>query len=121
MISHIFYVKVELWIQGDSCFFLHTWPMRKWLRLLSFQWHGYCWFADEIAPRAVFPSSSAPVHQVRRHFPVVVQRPIPMVLVIIGIPLLQFIDKVVDDPVVLGASSQVPSWRRQSRSHGCTR
>ena len=87
---------------GDSFFFLHTWPMRKWLRLLSFrQWHGYCWFADEIAPRAVFPSSSAAVHQVRRHIPVVVQRLIPMVLVIMGIPQLLFTDKVIDDPVVL--------------------
>ena len=74
---------------GDSRLFLHTWPMRKWLRLLSFrQWHGYRWFADEIAPRAVFPSSSAAVHQVRRHIPVVVQRLIPMVLVIMGIPLM---------------------------------
>ena len=76
--------------------------MRKWLRLLSFrQWHGNCWFADEIAPRAVFPSSSAAVHQVRRQIPVVVQRLIPMVLVTMGIAQLQFIDKVIDDPVVL--------------------
>ena len=75
VISHIFYVKVELWILVDSRFFLHTCPMRKWPRSLSFrQWHGYCWFADEIAPRAVFPSSLAAVHQVRRQIPVVVQR-----------------------------------------------
>ena len=46
--------------QVDSRFFLHTGPKRKWPRSSSFrQWHGYCWFADEIAPRAVFPSSSA--------------------------------------------------------------
>ena len=46
VISHIFYVKVELCIpQVDSRFFLHTWPIRKWPRSLSFrQWHGYCWF-----------------------------------------------------------------------------
>ena len=108
---------------GGSRFFLHTWPMRKWLRLLSFrQWHGYCWFADEIAPRAVFPLSSAAVHQVRRHIPVVVQRLIPMVLVIMGIPQLQFIDKVIDVPgVQVERVPQVPSWRRQLRSHGCTR
>ena len=108
---------------GDSRFFLHTWPMRKWLRLLSFrQWHGFCWFADEFAPRAVFPSSSAAVHQVRQHIPVMVQRLIPMVLVIMGIPQLLFIDTVIDDPVVLVVRvPRVPSWMRQSCSHGCTR
>ena len=87
---------------GHSRFFLHTCPMRKWPRSLSFrQWHGYCWFADEIAPRAVFPSSLAGVHQVRRQIPVVVQRLIPMILVTMGIPQLQFIEKVFDDPVML--------------------
>ena len=46
--------------QVDFRFFLHTGPKRKWPRSSSFlQWHGYCWFPDEIAPRAVFPSSSA--------------------------------------------------------------
>ena len=51
-----------------------------------------------------------------------VQRLIPMVLVIMGIPQLLFIDKVIDDPVVLVVRvPRVPSWMRQSCSHGCTR
>ena len=56
---------------GDSRFFLHTWPIRKWLRMLSFrQWHGF----------------------------------------------------LIDDPVVLVVRvPRVPSWMRQSCSHGCTR
>ena len=58
------------------------------------------------------------VHQVRRQFPVVVQRLIPMVLVTMGIPQLQFIDKVIDvgyaGPANLGVTV-----RRQSRSHSC--
>ena len=58
------------------------------------------------------------VHQVRRPFSVVVQRLIPMVLVTMWIPQLQFIDKVIDvgyaGPANLGAAV-----RRQSRSHSC--
>ena len=46
--------------QVDSCLFLQTWPKRKWPRSsCTWQWHAFCWFAGEIAPRAVFPKIAA--------------------------------------------------------------
>ena len=57
------------------------------------------------------------VHQVRRQFPVVVQRLIPMVLVIVEIPQLQFIDKVIDGWFVRDPANSGVAVRRQLRSH----
>ena len=69
---------------------------------------------------AVFRGGPAvAVHQGRRQFPVVVQRPIPMVLVTMGIPQLQFIDKVID-VCCAGPGDSGAAVRRQSRSHSCS-
>ena len=52
------------------------------------------WWTIEITRSRAGSSSAVAIHQVRRQFPVVAQRLIPMVLVTMGIPQLLFIDKV---------------------------
>ena len=58
------------------------------------------------------------VHRGRRQFPVVMQRPIPMLLVTMEIPQLQIIDKVID-VCCAGPANPGAAVRRQSRSHSC--
>ena len=54
------------------------------------------------------------------HISVVAQRQFPMVLRTMAIHQLH-VDRVFDVPVLQVVSvPQVPSWRRQSRSHSCT-
>ena len=59
------------------------------------------------------------VDQGRRQFPVVVQRPIPMVLMTMEIPQLQFIDTVID-VCCAGPANSGATVRRHSRSHSCS-
>ena len=60
------------------------------------------------------------VHQVRRQFPVAVHKLIPKVLVTMGIPQLQFIDKVIDVGYAGPAVPRAQSWKRQPSSHSCS-